>query len=238
MTLSIAIIDDDAEIRELLSYHLQKEGMKTKDFDNAADALDYILREKPDAVVTDWMMPEMDGLDFARKMKFNLDTEGIPLMMISCKNEESDVVTTLEFGFDDYMSKPFRIKEFVARMKRMIKRKKEMAETREKRKQAQQLENFIVRGELKIDSKSFSAYVKDEKLKLTFTEFKLLELLAKRPGRVFTRNEIIEKINGMNYFVTERSVDVQMVNLRKHLGPYKDYIVTVRSVGYSFKEIS
>lgn len=234
--IEIFIVDDDPEITEMLSYQLEKEGLKTQCFSNVNDALNQIKRTPPDVIVTDWMMPENDGLDFAKKLKFNPETEHIPMIMMSAKSDESDVVTSLEFGFDDYLTKPFRLKEFVARVKRVVKRKKEMMDELET-KQGNTKKYNIVIGALTINSSEYSAYIGEEKLVLTLTEFKLLELLASKPGRVFTRSEIIEKINGMDYYVTERSVDVQMVNLRKRLGKYKDYIVTVRSVGYSFKNM-
>lgn len=232
--MRVVVVDDDKDIVDLLKYNLEKEGIITKCYVNPKEALEGVLQDCPDAIVTDWMMPEIDGIDFAKKIKFNPKTQHIPMMMISAKSEEGNVVTTLEFGFDDYMSKPFRINEFVARVKRMIKRQNEQIKQLDSDGDEQR--ELIVHEQLVIDSNAYSAYIDKDKIDLTVTEFKLLELLASRPGRVFTRAEIIEKINGMDYYATERSVDVQLVNLRRKLREYKEYIVTIRSVGYCFKK--
>ena len=237
MSSKIVIVDDDKDILELLEYHLRKEGMETFSFLNPTEAIKHIQTNKPDAILTDWMMPDIDGLDFAKKIKFNPETSNIPLMMLTCKDDEGDVVTALELGFDDYMSKPFRLKEFVTRVKRMIKRKKEIIQATETLPDEMEQASLIIRGDIKIDPNAYVAYVADEKMNLTVTEFKLLEILANKPGRVFSRGEIIERINGMDYYATERSVDVQLVNLRKKMGHCKDYIVTIRSIGYSFKKM-
>lgn len=237
MKPKIVVVDDDKDILELIVYHLEKEGMETKAFLNPNEALSYIQKEKPDAILTDWMMPDLDGMDFAKKIKFNSETANIPMMMLTCKDDEGDVVTALELGFDDYMSKPFRFKEFVTRVKRMIKRKREIIQANEQDPNEFEQEKLIIRGDIKIDPNGYVAYVNEEKMNLTVTEFKLLEMLANKPGRVFSRGEIIERINGMDYYATERSVDVQLVNLRKKMGDCKDYIVTIRSIGYSFKKM-
>ena len=233
--MNVVVVDDDKDIIDLLKYNLEKEGIQARCFTNPEKAWEDVQQDIPDAIITDWMMPELDGIDFAKKVKFNPKTQHIPLMMISAKNEEGNVVTSLEFGFDDYMTKPFRLKEFVARVKRMIKRKKETLQASTSSPNEDQRE-LIVHDELIIDSNAYSATIAGDKVDLTVTEFKLLELLASRPGRVFTRAEIIEKINGMDYYATERSVDVQLVNLRRKLRNYKEYIVTIRSVGYCFKK--
>jgi DNA-binding response OmpR family regulator len=232
--MKVVVVDDDKDIVDLLKYNLEQDGIKTLCFTKPEEAWEAVLQELPDAIVTDWMMPEIDGIDFAKKVKFNPKTQHIPLMMISAKTEEGNVVTSLEFGFDDYMAKPFRLKEFVARVKRMIKRKNELNQKSHGDNEDQR--ELIVHDKLVIDSNAYSAYIEEEKIDLTVTEFKLLELLANKPGRVFTRAEIIEKINGMDYYATERSVDVQLVNLRRKLRDYKEYIVTIRSVGYCFKK--
>ena len=232
--MKVVVVDDDRDIVDLIKYNLEQEGIKAFCFIKPEDAWEAVLQELPDAIITDWMMPEIDGIDFAKKVKFNPKTQHIPLMMISAKSEEGNVITSLEFGFDDYMAKPFRLKEFVARVKRMIKRKNELHQ--QAKSDSEDQRELLVHDKLTIDSNAYSAYIDGEKIDLTVTEFKLLELLASKPGRVFTRAEIIEKINGMDYYATERSVDVQLVNLRRKLGEYKEYIVTIRSVGYCFKK--
>jgi two-component system alkaline phosphatase synthesis response regulator PhoP len=234
--MKVVVLDDDRDIVELLKYNLEKEGIETICYTKPKEALEKAAFDTPDAYITDWMMPEIDGIDFAKKIKFNPKTSQIPLMMISAKNEEGDVVTSLEFGFDDYMAKPFGLKEFVARVKRMIKRKKEMTAAVEFGEDTNT--QAITFDGLRIDPSSYTASIDGKKIELTITEFKLLELLASKPGRVFSREVIIEKINGMDYFVSHRSIDVQVVNLRRKLGDYKSNIVTIRSVGYSFKRTS
>lgn len=232
--MKVVVLDDDRDIVELLKYNLEKEGIETVCYTKPKEALEMAAYDAPDAYVTDWMMPEIDGIDFAKKIKFNPKTSQIPLMMISAKNEEGNVVTSLEFGFDDYMVKPFGLKEFVARVKRMIKRKNEMAVLAASDEETNN--QIIAFDGLRIDPSAYSASIDGKKIDLTVTQFKLLELLASKPGRVFSRAEIIEKINGMDYFVTERSVDVQLVNLRRKLGDYREYLVTIRSVGYCFRK--
>lgn len=232
--MNVIKIDDDRDIVELLAYNLEKEGILSLLFTNPIEALAAVKEKSPDAVITDWIMPGIDGIDLAKKIRFNEETQNISLMMISAKGEESNVVTSLEFGFDDYMAKPFGMKEFVARVKRMIKRKNEFLENVKTNLENKEEKKIII-DDLEINSSAYSVYLRGEKLNLTVSEFKLLELLTNKPGNVFTRSEIIEKINGMDYFATERSVDVQLVNLRKKLGDYKENIVTIRSIGYCYK---
>lgn len=232
--MKVVVVDDDRDIVDLIKYNLEQEGIKAFCFTKPAEAWEAVLHELPDAIITDWMMPEIDGFDFAKKVKFNPKTQHIPLMMISAKSEEGNIITSLEFGFDDYMAKPFRLKEFVVRVKRMIKRKNELHQ--QAKSDSEDQRELLVHDKLTIDINAYSAYIDGEKIDLTITEFKLLKLLASKPGRVFTRAEIIEKINGMDYYATERSVDVQLVNLRRKLREYKEYIVTIRSVGYCFKK--
>lgn len=226
----LVIIDDHYDVLELLKYNFIKEGYEVKFFFTAVDALKYITNENTDLVVTDWMLPEMDGLELCKNLKLSAATQDIPLVMLTGKNDEIDAVTALEVGADDYLIKPLRIKEMLTRVKKILRRKA-----------AEQLipakndgREFLEFGSLKIDLISYKVFLNGEVLDLTMGEFKLLELIAKYPGKVFSRNQIIEKINGPQYFATERSTDVQIVGLRKKLGVYKDAIETVRSIGYRF----
>jgi DNA-binding response OmpR family regulator len=226
----LVIIDDHYDVLELLKYNFIKEGYEVKFFFTAVDALKYITNENTDLVVTDWMLPEMDGLELCKNLKLSAATQDIPLVMLTGKNDEIDAVTALEVGADDYLIKPLRVKEMLTRVKKILRRK--AAE------QAIPVKNdsreFLEFGALKIDLISYKVFLNNEALDLTMGEFKLLELIAKYPGKVFSRNQIIEKINGPQYFATERSTDVQIVGLRKKLGIYKDAIETVRSIGYRF----
>jgi two-component system alkaline phosphatase synthesis response regulator PhoP len=226
----LVIIDDHYDVLELLKYNFIKEGYEVKFFFTAVDALKYITNENTDLVVTDWMLPEMDGLELCKNLKLSAATQDIPLVMLTGKNDEIDAVTALEVGADDYLIKPLRVKEMLTRVKKILRRKA-----------AEQLipakndgREFLEFGSLKIDLISYKVFLNNEVLDLTMGEFKLLELIAKYPGKVFSRNQIIEKINGPQYFATERSTDVQIVGLRKKLGLYKDAIETVRSIGYRF----
>ncbi len=227
----LVVIDDHHDILDLLRYNFLQEGYEVKGFFNAVDALKYINIDNTDLVVTDWMLPEMDGLELCRNLKMSPSTQDIPLVMLTGKNDEIDTVTALEVGAEDYMVKPIRIKEMLSRVKKILRRKVTV-EAGQARKDVREI---IECGVLKMNLTSYKVFMNDELLELTIGEFKLLELLVKQPGKVFSRNQLIEKINGSQYFATERSIDVQIAGLRKKLGIYKDAVETVRSVGYRFK---
>lgn len=224
------LIDDQYDVLELLKYNLVREGYEVKFFFSAVDALKYITNDNTDLVLTDWMLPEMDGLELCKHLKMSVATQDIPLVMLTGKNDEIDVVTALEVGADDYLVKPLRIKEMLTRVKKILRRKA----TDDTLKITAPVQDKLDFGALRLDAVAYKVYLNNAELDLTIGEFKLLELLAKYPGKVFSRNQIIEKINGPQYFATERSIDVQIVGLRKKLGIYKDAIETVRSVGYRF----
>lgn len=228
----LIVIDDQHETLELLKYNLVSEGYEVKAFFNAVDALKYVTTDNTDLVITDWMLPEMDGLELCRNLKHNPSTQDIPIVMLTGKSDEIDVVTALEVGAEEYIAKPVRIKEMLTRIKKILRR-----QTGELLAAASRApKESIVRGRLQLDLSSYTVCIGDEPLDLTIVEFRLLELLARQPGKVFSRTQIMERINGMDYFAAERSVDVQIAGLRKKLGPYKDGIETVRSVGYRLNE--
>lgn len=227
----LVIIDDHFDTLELLKYNLVKEGYEVKLFFNAVDALKYINIENTDLLITDWVLPEMDGLELCRNLKMNASTHDIPLVMLTGKSEEIDAVTALEVGAEDFMSKPIRMRELVSRIKKILRRTNQDDIKQPKK----EIKEAIEYGALKIDLKGYKVYLSGIEIELTFGEFKLLELLANQPGKVFSRNQVIEKINGAQYFATERSIDVQVAGLRKKLGVYKDMIETIRSIGYRFK---
>jgi DNA-binding response OmpR family regulator len=227
----LVIIDDYYDVLELLKYNFLQEGYEVKIFFNAVDALKYINADNTDLVITDWMLPEMDGLELCRNLKMSSSTQDIPLVMLTGKTDEIDTVTALEVGAEDYITKPIRIKEMLSRVKKILRRKI----VDDTGKIGKEVKDTIECGVLKMNLNSYKVLINDAPLELTIGEFKLLELLAKQPGKVFSRNQIIEKINGAQYFATERSIDVQIAGLRKKLGPYKEAVETVRSVGYRFK---
>jgi DNA-binding response OmpR family regulator len=226
----LVVIDDHYEILELLKYNLVNEGYEVKMFFNAVDALKYINVDNTDLVLTDWMLPEMDGLEFCKHLKMSPSTQNIPLVMLTGKNDEIDAVTALEVGAEDYITKPVRIKEMLSRIKKIVLRNTAGDASRPRKDERE----VIDCGVLKMNLVTYKAYLKGGELELTNGEFKLLEMLAKQPGKVFSRNQIIERVNGSQYFATERSIDVQIAGLRKKLGEYKDAVETVRSVGYRF----
>jgi two-component system, OmpR family, alkaline phosphatase synthesis response regulator PhoP len=228
----LVVIDDHHDTLELLKYNFIQEEYEVKNFFNAIDALKYITSENTDMVITDWMLPEMDGLDLCKNLKHSPATCDIPVMMTTGKNDEIDVVTALEVGVEDYIAKPFRIREMLSRVKKILRRKS----AGDADKIQKENRDALIRGRLNIDLAGYKVYLNGQLLDLTIGEFKLLELLVKQPGKVFSRNQIIERINGTDYFATERSIDVQIVGLRKKLGPYKNALETVRSVGYRFDE--
>jgi DNA-binding response OmpR family regulator len=238
----VFIIDDEFDIREILQFNLKKEGFLVEVFSDPLDAMARLTIAPPDVVVTDWLMPNMDGLEVCKAIKMNPATLHIPVIMITCKNEEIDVVTALELGADDYMTKPFGIKELAVRIKKVLRKfnpqviadvgKASMAEEQS----IEPIINQISHNGLVINKDTYTAFLNDQKLNLTYAEFKLLELLAEKPGKVFTRSQIIEHDYGNDYYVTERSVDVKIVGLRKKLGKSEKMIETIRSVGYKFNE--
>jgi DNA-binding response OmpR family regulator len=228
----LIVIDDDRDMIDLLTYNLLTEGYEVKAFFSAVDALKYITPDNTDLVITDWLLPEMDGLDCCRNIRHNPATRDIPVVMLTGKSGEIDAVTALEVGAEDYITKPVRMRELLTRIKKILRRQtgQAIAVT------VAAGRDFITRGRLQLDLSSYTVRIDAEPLELTIVEFRLLELLARQPGKVFSRNQIIERINGMDYFAAERSVDVQIAGLRKKLGAFKNSIETVRSVGYRFNE--
>jgi two-component system phosphate regulon response regulator PhoB len=208
-------------------YNLSREGYHVTGTLTGEDALRKVRSDPFDLIVLDLMLPGMDGLAFTKTVKNDSRLRSIPIVMLTAKGEEADIVTGLELGADDYITKPFSPKVMIARVRAAIRRHKEEPED----------EMAIVKiHDLEINPGRRSVLAKGEPIDLTYTEFQVLLLLAKRPGWVFTRSHIVNSIRGNDYPVTDRSVDVQIVGLRKKLGPYGKYIETVRGVGYRFKE--
>lgn len=223
---TILIVDDEEDIRELVELNLSQEGYKVIACETGEQALETVDSKLPDLIILDLMLPGIDGLEVCKKLKSNLKAENIPIVMLTAKGEESDIVTGLELGAEDYVTKPFSGKVLVARVRRILR--KPATNTNSK--------NIIKIKDLVIDPNRREVLVKDKVIELTFTEFNILHTLVKRPGIVFTRYQIVDALHGSDYLVTERAVDVQIVSLRKKLGSYGKYIETVRSVGYRFKD--
>lgn len=224
----ILAVDDEEDILNLIKYNLEREGFKVETAVNGEMAVRIARENAPDLILLDLMLPGMDGLDVCRILKNDRNTSKVPIVMLTARGEESDIVTGLEIGADDYITKPFSPRVLIARIKTILRRdsKKEDA-----------ARNPVIRiGEMEIDTTKYKVAVNGENVDLTATEFSILIYLVKRPGWVFTRSQIINSVKGDDYPVTDRSVDVQILNLRKKLGDIGNLIETVRGVGYRFKD--
>lgn len=222
---SILIIEDDADIVELLSYNLAREGFEVYESRNGESGLALASQKRPSVILLDLMLPGLQGLEVCRQLKQREESRTIPVIMVTAKGEESDVVVGLEMGADDYVVKPFRIKEIAARIRAVLRR----------RGQPDEAESIRV-GSLVIDSARHEAEMDGQPLALTLTEFRLLKVLASRPGRVFTRDQLLERISDGATFVIDRNIDVHVRAIRQKLEPHRDLILTVRGVGYKFRE--
>ncbi|MGM0417145.1 MAG: response regulator transcription factor [Thermodesulfobacteriota bacterium] len=225
----ILAIDDEEDILELVKYNLEREGFEVITADTGENGLSILKKNRPDLILLDLMLPGIDGFDVAKKIRADDSYRDIPVIMLTAKGEEADVVTGLELGADDYVSKPFSPRVLTARIKTVLRRKKN-EENKDTSKDEINIKN------LKIHSGRYQATIENKELSLTHSEFQILRFLASRPGWVFTRSQIVDAVHGESYPVTERSVDVQIVGLRKKMGDYGIYIETVRGVGYRFKE--
>lgn len=226
--ISAVVIEDEEDILELISYNLRREGFDVKGATSGEDGLTLVESSHPDVVLLDLMLPGVSGLDVCKRLKANTDLKSIPILMVSAKGDEPDIIAGLEMGADDYVTKPFSPKILVARVRAVLRRSQgTKSNTRGK----------IAIHELVIDPSRFQATLADRPLNLTKDEFYLLCFLAQHPGWVFTRYQIVNGIKGENYVVSERTIDVRIAGLRKKLGLFSNYIETVRGVGYRFKEI-
>jgi len=226
MKESILVVDDEEDIRELIQYNLSKDGYRVTCAATGEEGLSLVGNLKPDLIILDLMLPGIDGLEVCRRLKMDPAFKSIPIVMVSARGEEPDVVSGLELGADDYISKPFSPRVLIARIKSVLRRGKAGPVDQQALVRLNGLVLNPVRREVHIDN------VLTE---LTNTEFKLLHFLMRQPGVVFTRDQIVDGVHGDDYPVTDRSVDVQVVGLRKKLGAYGPYIETVRGVGYRFK---
>lgn len=223
----ILVVEDEEDILELVRYNLSKEGYTVETVTSGEDALKSASAAPPDLVLLDHMLPGLDGIEVCRAIKADLKTRGVPIIMMTAKGEESDIISGLEVGADDYVVKPFSPKVLIARVRAVLRR---MLLVTVDDTTPIKIHNVTIhpgRHEVLVDGKT---------AKLSYTEFKILHFLARKPGWVFTRYQIVDAIHGSLYTVTDRAVDVQIVGLRKKLGRAGKYIETVRGVGYRFKE--
>jgi len=223
----ILVVDDEEDILELLRFNLTKEGIAVVCAASGEEALKFARQERPNLMLLDLLLPGMDGLEVARRLKSDPSTQEIPVIMVTAKGEEADIVAGLEVGAEDYITKPFSPKVLIARVRAVLRRKAAApADDKE----------VLAVHDLLIHPGRREVLVKGKPVPLTFTEFGILNFLARRPGWVFTRSQIVDAVKGDEYFVTDRAVDVQIVGLRKKLGSAAKAIETVRGVGYRFKE--
>ena len=227
----ILIVDDEKDIVDLISYNLEKEKFSTIKAYDGETALKLVKTQKPDLMILDLMLPNVNGLDVCRAIRHNPETVGLPIIMLTAKSDEVDKIIGLEVGADDYVTKPFSIKELIARVRSILRRLKEGEKYASK-------EEFIHKG-LKINYASCLVSVSGKKVTLSPTELKLLFFLSQNPGRVYSRNQIIDHVWGDDTFITDRAVDVHIRRLRSQIEEDMEnphYILTVRGFGYKFAD--
>ena len=224
----ILVVEDDEDIQELIRYNLAQAGYRVTVAGTGEDGLKAARAKAPDLVLLDIMLPGMDGLEVCRLLSANDATRQIPVIMLTAKGEEADIVTGLQMGADDYITKPFSPRVLLARIKVVLRR--------QARDTDEAAEQPLKVGDIHIHPGRREVRVKGKPVDLTFTEFGILHFLARHPGWVYTREQIVDAVHGEDYPVTDRSIDVQMVSLRRKLGAAGDAVETVRGVGYRYKE--
>jgi two-component system, OmpR family, alkaline phosphatase synthesis response regulator PhoP len=232
--ITILVVEDEAAIQQLVSYNLIKAGFHVTCADSGEEALECLLRENIDCVLLDLMLPGMSGLEVCETIRRKSEKNGryIPIVMLTAKGEEEDIVEGLEFGADDYVTKPFSPKVLIARIKAVLRR------GYERQKKEEDDQSTIVVGDLEINKGRHEVTLQGELLHLTMTEFGILALLASKPGWVFSRQQIIDSVRGYDFLITPRAIDVQIFGLRKKMGSSGKLVETVRGVGYRFKSTS
>jgi DNA-binding response OmpR family regulator len=229
MKKRIFVIDDEEDIQEILKVNLLKEGYEVLVFGGAAEALKQLETVVPDLIILDIMMDGMDGYDFCKKVRGDQRFRTIPIIFLSAKTDEFDRILGLELGGDDYITKPFSIKELKSRVKAVLRRALRGDDSQD------QSDKIVYQG-IELYPDHYMLTIDGEDLQLTKTEFGILYLFLRNPGKIFTRDNIIDSIRGNDVYVVDRTIDVHVMNLRKKLGPYKHIIKTFSGVGYGFKE--
>ena len=224
----ILLIEDDSDISELVQYNLEREGYRVYASGDGEIGLNQALQLRPNLIILDLMLPGLDGLSVCRKLRAAQETQDIPIVMLTAKGEESDVVIGLEMGADDYVSKPFSPKELVARIRAVLRRPRAPG--------ASVADGRRTVGPVTIDPERHEVWLRDQPLSLTLAEYRLLSALTSRPGRVFTREQLLEKITGGEAYVIDRNVDVHVRAIRKKLAADAEFIMTVRGVGYKCRD--
>ena len=222
------VIEDEADILEVIQYNLEREGYRVLTARDGKEGLRLIKKEMPDIVLLDLMLPSLDGIEVCRKLKEDPITHSIPIIMVTAKGEESDIVLGLGIGADDYVTKPFSPKELMGRVKAVLRR----GPLKEDRGAAER----IVWDKVVIDAGRHEVQVGKKPVTLTATEFRLLHFLASHPGRVFTRDQLLNRVIGDGVIVVDRNIDVHVRAVRRKLGSYENLIETIRGVGYRFRD--
>ena len=225
----VVVVEDEADIREVIEYNLSREGYPVYSSGDGEHGLKLVKKKLPDLVLLDLMLPGLDGIDVCRKIKADPETASTAIVMVTAKGEESDVVLGLGVGADDYITKPFSPKELVARVKAVLRRGplKEKKGSRDR----------IVWGEVMIDIGRHEVRVEGKPVIFTPTELRLLHFLASYPGRVFTRDHLLNRIIGEDTYILDRNIDVRVRSVRKKLGKHRDLVETIRGVGYRFQDV-
>ncbi len=222
----IFVVDDEPDILELVTLHLQKAGFQVRGFQEAEPFLEVINSQSPDLVILDLMLPDIDGLEICKYIRGEEKLSSIPIIMLTARTEETDKIVGLELGADDYVTKPFSPKELVARVKAVLRRKFE----REKVKQ------ISIGDILIINPQKFEVYVEGKRVELTSTEFRILNVLAERRGWVFSREQILNHLWGNEKIVVDRTIDVHIKHLREKFGKAGKFIKNIRGIGYKLEE--
>jgi two-component system alkaline phosphatase synthesis response regulator PhoP len=228
---TILIVEDDEDIQQLVGYNLIKAGYLVEYGDSGEQALKKIKTQPPDLILLDLMLPGIDGTELCRLIRSDAQSSEIPIIMLTAKGEESDIISGLEHGADDYITKPFSPKILISRVKAVLRRraKHSIAETTDS-------SNVITIDDLVIDPGRYEVKIHGELINLTPTEFGILKLLTQKAGWVFSRQQIIDEVRGYDYMITPRAIDVQVFSLRKKMGEAGKKIETVRGIGYRFND--
>ena len=228
MATSVLIVEDEPEIREMLNFSLTRAGFSVSEAETSEMALQRLDANLPDILVVDWMLPGMSGVELAKRLRRDELTRALPLLMLTARNEESDILKSFESGIDDYMSKPFSPKELVARIKALLRRS------------GAPTDDLLEASGIRIDLVSHRVTIDGVDINIGPTEYRLLELLMRNPDRVFERDQLLDRVWGRSRYIETRTVDVHVLRLRKVLKPFglDGTVQTVRSVGYRFTPIS
>lgn len=231
----ILIVEDEADIQQLVSYNLIRAGFHVTCADSGEEALESLREENIDCMLLDLMLPGLSGLEVCTEVKKGRAKEHshIPIIMLTAKGEEEDVITGLECGADDYLTKPFSPKVLIARIKAVLRRSAAKVDQK-----SEDRATIVVVGDLVINKGKHEVLLNDQDVQLTATEFGILALLAGKAGWVFTRQQIIDAVRGYDFLITPRAIDVQIFGLRKKLGEFGKMIETVRGIGYRFKNVN